>query len=157
MTREPRIRVVPNGPMLVEGLPLTRLLREADGSQSTRAVDPAPGDPYALCRCGRSTSLPLCDGEPPYACFEEEPQGGGPPPKPFRWEVPDPTRPGIALKQDGPVRVAGGVPIETEDGQRPPVDRVSLCRCGVSASQPVCDGSHKIVGYRDQGDPSSAT
>ncbi len=157
MSGTPRIRVVRNGPMLVEGLPLTRLARGTDGSYSTEPVEPAPGDVYALCRCGRSGRLPFCDAEPPYGCFVEEPQGGGPAPKPFRWEVPDPARPGLALKPDGPVRVAGRVPIETEHAQRPPVERVSLCRCGASRSQPLCDGSHKIVGYRDRADPSPAT
>jgi CDGSH-type Zn-finger protein len=153
----PRIRVVRGGPMLVEGLPLTRLVRGATGAQATEIVEPQTSQPYALCRCGRSSALPLCDGMPPYACFEEEPQGGGPEPKPFLWDVPDPGRPGLALKPDGPVRVAGGVPIVTKDGELPAVDRVSLCRCGASRSQPLCDGSHKIVGYREPADPSPPT
>lgn len=141
--------MVRNGPMLVEDLPLSRLLRDAAGTQSTQAVDPGPGDAYALCRCGRSKALPLCDREPPYGCFEEGRPGGGSPPKPVRWEVPDPARPGLALKPDGPVRVAGGVPIGTEDGPLPRADRISLCRCGASRCQPLCDGSHKVVGYRE--------
>jgi CDGSH-type Zn-finger protein len=150
--------VVRNGPMLVEGIALTRLVRGSDGRQATELVEPQPSQPYALCRCGRSRSLPFCDAEPPYACFQEEHQGGGPPPKPFRWEVPDPSRPGLALKPDGPVRVAGRVPIRTEDGEREPVDRSSLCRCGLSRSQPLCDGSHKIAGSPEPVDcPSPAT
>jgi CDGSH-type Zn-finger protein len=141
--------------MLVDGLRLTRLVRDAAGNQATELLEPQPPQPFALCRCGRSGSLPLCDREPPYGCFEEEPQGGGPRPKPFRWEVPDPSQPGLALKSDGPVRVSGAVPIETADGELPPVDRISLCRCGASRSQPVCDGSHKIVGYRDGSSPGT--
>lgn len=140
--------------MLVEGLTLTRLAKDAAGVPSTEPLEPQPSQPYALCRCGRSGSLPLCDREPPYGCFEEEPQGGGPAPKPFRWDVPDPSEPGLALKSDGPVRVAGGVPIETADGELPRVNRISLCRCGASRSQPICDGSHKVVGYRDPVEPS---
>ena len=151
----PRIRVVRDGPMLVDGLALTRLVKDAAGVQSTEPLDPQPPQPYALCRCGRSGSLPLCDRHPPYACFEEEPQGGGPEPKPFRWNVPDPARPGLALKPNGPVRVAGGVPIEPEDAVPLAEDRISLCRCGASRSQPVCDGSHKIVGYREPPEPGS--
>jgi CDGSH-type Zn-finger protein len=140
--------------MLVDGLDLTRVVRPEGGTQATEPAEPQPPLPYALCRCGRSSSMPLCDGRPPYSCFEEEPQGGGPEPKPFRWDVPDPGRPGLALKPDGPVRVAGGVPIEAEDGELPRVDRISLCRCGASRSQPICDGSHKVVGFRDHAGPS---
>jgi CDGSH-type Zn-finger protein len=147
----PWIRIVRNGPMLVEGPPVTRLLRDEAGAQATELLKPQPAQPYALCRCGRSTTLPLCDREFPYGCFQEEPQGGGPEPKPFRWDVPDPSKAGLALKPDGPVRVTGGVPIEGDGGVLPRVDRISLCRCGASRSQPICDGSHKIVGYRDAG------
>ena len=141
--------------MLVEGLPLTRLVKSGTGTHATEPVDPSPGDTYALCRCGRSAVLPFCDAEPPYGCFEEEPPGG-PPPKPLRWEVPDPSRPGIALKPNGPVRVAGTVQIRTDAGDLPPTDRISLCRCGSSRSQPLCDGSHKVVGYREPVDPPPA-
>ena len=30
---------------------------------------------------------------------------------------------------------------------------VALCRCGASASKPFCDGSHKRVGFKPDGDP----
>jgi CDGSH-type Zn-finger protein len=138
--------------MLVEGLTLTRLVRDATGGQALRPFEPNT-DRYALCRCARSTTMPFCDAEPPYGCFEEEPQGGGPVPKPFRWDVPDPSTPGLALKPDGPVRIAGGVPIETDGGEVLRADRLSLCRCGASRSQPLCDGSHKVVGLREPPDP----
>ena len=29
---------------------------------------------------------------------------------------------------------------------------VALCRCGASASKPFCDGSHKRVGFKPDGD-----
>jgi len=140
-----RVHVVPGGPMLVEGVPVGVLRRDGEG----HVVDPlAAPDPCALCRCGRSSAMPFCDRQSPYGCFEEEP-ADGPIPAPFRWDVPDPSGPpSIALKPDGPVRVAGGPPVTHGDRALPPVDRVSLCRCGASRSQPLCDGSHKIVGYR---------
>jgi CDGSH-type Zn-finger protein len=140
-----RIQVVPGGPMLVEDVPIGTLRREGDGY----VVEALPVRlPCTLCRCGGSSAMPLCDREPPYACFEEE-QDDGPEPAPFRWDVPDPAGPPVvALKPDGPVRVAGGPPVTYGDRRLPAVDRVSLCRCGASRSQPLCDGSHKIVGYR---------
>ena len=139
-----RIHVVPGGPMLVEGVPVGTLRRDGEA----HVVDPIATDPCALCRCGRSSAMPFCDREAPYACFEEEP-ADGPDPAPFRWDIPDPAGPpAIALKPDGPVRVAGGQPVTYGDRSLPPVDRVSLCRCGASRAQPLCDGSHKVVGYR---------
>ena len=140
-----RIHLVPGGPMLVEGIPVGVLRRQGDGY----VVDPlSVPEPCALCRCGRSGTMPFCDRAAPYGCFEEEPQDG-PEPAPFRWDAPDPAGPpAAALKPDGPVRVAGGPPITHGDRTLPPVDRVSLCRCGASRAQPLCDGSHKVVGYR---------
>jgi hypothetical protein len=91
--------------------------------------------------------MPFCDREAPYGCFEEQ-DAGGVEPGPFRWDVPDPEGPpSLALKPGGPVRVAG--PIEITYGGAPQRgrDRWSLCRCGASRCQPVCDSSHKVVGF----------
>ena len=131
--------------MLVEGVRVS-VLRRGEGSY---AQDPLQGaDAFALCRCGRSGTMPLCDRETPYGCFEEAPVDG-PEPAPFRWDVPDPAGPpAVALKPDGPIRVAGPEPVTYGDEQLAGSDRVSLCRCGASRCQPLCDGSHKVVGFR---------
>ncbi|HLB38815.1 MAG TPA: CDGSH iron-sulfur domain-containing protein [Actinomycetota bacterium] len=140
-----RIHVVVGGPMLVEGVPAAVLRHGESGFEleplTTSAI-------FAVCRCGRSSAMPLCDREAPFGCFAEE-SPSGPQPAPFGWDVPDPADgPALALKPNGPVRVAGAVPI-THGGREVPVrDRVSLCRCGASRCQPLCDGSHKIVGFR---------
>jgi CDGSH-type Zn-finger protein len=148
VTGEPRIRVVRGGPLLVEGgPPLVRLAKDQAGTW-TSGPDLAAGESFALCRCGASSSLPFCDNAPTYACFEEE-EPSGSPVKPVRWDVPDPAAPALGLKPNGPVRVAGGIPVTTDDGPLAPVDRISLCRCGASRSQPECDGSHKIVGFAE--------
>jgi CDGSH-type Zn-finger protein len=141
-----RIHVVPGGPMLVEGVPVGRLRRVGASYQ----VDALPTPPLcALCRCGASVSMPFCDRPEPYRCFEEAP-AVGPAPAPYRWDVPDPTGPpAIALKPNGPIRVAGGAPITHCDRTLPPSDRISFCRCGASRTQPLCDSSHKVVDYRD--------
>ena len=44
----------------------------------------------------------------------------------------------------GPLWVTGGIPIEHADGQQMEVrNRVTLCRCGLSAMKPLCDGAHR--------------
>jgi len=143
----PRVAIVRGGPMLVHGLALGRLRHDGDRWW----VDPMDAlDPSALCRCGRSSEAPFCERAAPYGCFEEEP-ATGPEPAPFRWDVPDPSRPGIAIKPNGPVRLAGAVAVTYDGHEVPRRDRVSLCRCGASRCQPLCDSSHKVVGFRDEG------
>ena len=132
--------------MLVDGVPVGALRHDEDGFAVEALATSAS---YAICRCGRSGSMPFCDRAEPFACFDEE-APDGPEPAPFRWDVPDPFgAPAIALKPNGPIRVAGEAPITHGDRALPPFDRVSLCRCGASRAQPLCDGSHKVVGYRD--------
>ncbi len=51
---------------------------------------------------------------------------------------------------DGPLLVRGEVEITGPDGVVLPRRRrtVALCRCGLSALKPFCDGSHKPAGFR---------
>ena len=132
--------------MLVDGLPLGRLEHDGD----VWRIEPVPGTrpTYAICRCGASSAMPLCDRSEPYGCFAEAPPTG-PMPAPYRWDVPDPAGPpAIALKPNGPVRLAGDVSVTYDDAPVVTDGRVSLCRCGESRCQPLCDSSHKVVGYR---------
>jgi CDGSH-type Zn-finger protein len=53
----------------------------------------------------------------------------------------------------GPLWVTGNVPIERADGQ--PLEtrnRVTLCRCGLSKSKPLCDGMHRFEAAREEPD-----
>lgn len=55
----------------------------------------------------------------------------------------------IGVVADGPLYVTGGVPVNRADGQ--PLEgrnRQVLCRCGLSATKPLCDGAHKDVAFR---------
>ncbi|MDR3283454.1 MAG: CDGSH iron-sulfur domain-containing protein [Candidatus Methanoplasma sp.] len=46
-------------------------------------------------------------------------------------------------RKEGPIRVTGGIPIESEDGKAYEVrNRVALCRCGRSGNMPFCNGRH---------------
>ncbi len=144
----PRIEVVPGGPLRVVGVWPTRLVRGPEGWR-TGAPLPGPGDEVLLCRCGRSSTMPRCDAAPPYGCFVEEPAAGSAV-KPFTWDVPDTAGPAVALKPGGPVRVGGGVSVRDEEGRElDPGERTSLCRCGASRAQPLCDGSHKFAPFDD--------
>lgn len=53
---------------------------------------------------------------------------------------------------DGPLIVRG--PAEIVDDHGAPIERhrrtVALCRCGVSAIKPWCDGTHKLAGFRTE-------
>lgn len=56
----------------------------------------------------------------------------------------------IAVVDDGPLVVTGGVAVERSDGE--PLEtrnRMTLCRCGYSGIKPLCDGSHVDAGFED--------
>ena len=56
----------------------------------------------------------------------------------------------IALTPDGALWVTGGIPVERADGQPFEVrNRVTLCRCGASKNKPLCDGTHKDIGFQE--------
>ena len=64
--------------------------------------------------------------------------------------MPDPAPVTITPYRDGPLLVRGPVRIQDMHGETITVDRktVALCRCGKSRIRPLCDGTHKIVGFR---------
>ena len=56
----------------------------------------------------------------------------------------------IGVFRNGPLFVRGGVRVVGADGESYEVrNRQVLCRCGYSQNKPFCDGSHKLVGFRD--------
>jgi CDGSH-type Zn-finger protein len=55
----------------------------------------------------------------------------------------------IAVTPDGPLWVTGGIPVAGASGRElTPRNRVTLCRCGASNRKPLCDGTHKDIGFR---------
>jgi uncharacterized Fe-S cluster protein YjdI/CDGSH-type Zn-finger protein len=59
---------------------------------------------------------------------------------------------GVAMRvtRNGPIYVRGAVRLQAEDGTVIVEDvRVALCRCGKSANQPFCDGTHRTTGFKD--------
>lgn len=56
----------------------------------------------------------------------------------------------IVACTNGPLLVRGDVEIIGADGEpiRSRRSTYALCRCGVSAIKPFCDGTHKATGFR---------
>ncbi|MBQ3357909.1 MAG: CDGSH iron-sulfur domain-containing protein [Microbacterium sp.] len=61
-------------------------------------------------------------------------------------------RPTITAYPDGPLLVRGAIDLVDADGNAIEQRRrtVALCRCGLSAIKPFCDGTHKPAGFRTE-------
>ncbi|MGR6917806.1 ferritin-like domain-containing protein [[Actinomadura] parvosata] len=58
----------------------------------------------------------------------------------------------------GALWVTGGVPVIRSDGQPLEIrNRVTLCRCGHSGNKPLCDGTHRAIGFREEPAPPPST
>lgn len=131
-----RVSVVPDGPLHVRGE--VRIVRE-DGSEVLTDTR------MALCRCGKSSRKPLCDGSHETTGFRHDgtvdrsggDDGAGSDPGPLR----------IRLMAGGPLRVEGPLEICGAEGVVVRKDQVALCRCGASGRKPFCDGSHGRSGF----------
>jgi CDGSH-type Zn-finger protein len=54
----------------------------------------------------------------------------------------------ITPRDNGPYFVIGDVKLVDLDGNPIPYEgRLALCRCGHSATKPICDGSHREQGF----------
>lgn len=56
----------------------------------------------------------------------------------------------ITAFPNGPLLVRGDFAIAAEPGaapERPERAVVALCRCGASSIKPLCDGTHKLIGF----------
>ncbi len=57
----------------------------------------------------------------------------------------------ILVRLNGPYRIYGPAKVLDVDGNEfelPPGEWVSLCRCGHSETKPLCDGTHKRIGFQ---------
>ena len=119
-------RVLKDGPLELRGRML--LAGEAIGEEAW------------LCRCGASANKPWCDGSHTTSGCSLT----GDPPR----------RDGVALPEAcapldlSPVKATGPLVMLNDAGEV--TDRtmqVFLCRCGKSAKQPYCDGTHRRSGF----------
>lgn len=57
----------------------------------------------------------------------------------------------IQVRDNGPIRITGPFTLVDADGKEFELDStkpaIAICRCGTSAAQPFCDGSHKSCGF----------
>ncbi|MEO5575328.1 MAG: CDGSH iron-sulfur domain-containing protein [Gaiellaceae bacterium] len=56
----------------------------------------------------------------------------------------------ITVRENGPYRVTGPFQLIDADGrvyELPSGETVALCRCGLSATKPFCDKSHRERGF----------
>ncbi len=71
------------------------------------------------------------------------------------WELQAVLRPSVQAARNGPYLVTN-VPRLTDhlgtEGR--PAPQLALCRCGNSATKPLCDGSHARTGFSDNKDPN---
>ncbi|HWO63882.1 MAG TPA: CDGSH iron-sulfur domain-containing protein [Umezawaea sp.] len=59
----------------------------------------------------------------------------------------------ITSYEDGPLLVRGDFELRTQSGEVIDGGRgtVALCRCGLSAIKPLCDGTHKVGKFHASG------
>ncbi len=130
------VRVWENGPLVFHAE-----LDIAGDKSSYRAT---------LCRCGKSFHKPYCDGMHTKSGFKAT---GEPESQKFE---PLPVRNGpLAVKpiKDGPLCVKGPLEVCSASGRTVACDTEHyFCRCGHSNDKPFCDGSHKMAGFRADGE-----
>lgn len=59
----------------------------------------------------------------------------------------------ITVRNHGPLRVEGPFTLVDAEGKEYGIAArtwVSLCRCGLSETKPICDGAHKRQGWQSE-------
>ncbi len=127
------VYVRPDGPYIVTG----------DFSLDARGA-PRDNASVVLCRCGRSSNKPYCDGTHTRIGFVDAgvlPADAGPS---------SPVGIGrlmITPAPNGPLKCVGPLAVSDAEGRIHERNDVRLCRCGGSATKPFCDGTHKKIGF----------
>jgi uncharacterized Fe-S cluster protein YjdI/CDGSH-type Zn-finger protein len=121
----------------------------ADAARIAATVDTCPSRALTY---SRTDGAPLgpngVEGAPPSSGDRQASPGGG------QEERALDAPPSVTPRQDGPVVVEGTIVLVGPDGTAEEhTGRTFLCRCGGSASKPLCDGSHKRIGFTAPGVP----
>lgn len=99
-----------------------------------------------LCRCGASGNRPLCDDAHFGVGFDDAGSVTGVAPNPEA-SCTGPLR--VRACKGGPLVLEGSFRLVGADGQTVPASDLALCRCGASHAKPLCDGSHRSVGFEE--------
>jgi len=98
----------------------------------------------ALCRCGASRIMPICDKSHAFTEFQDK----GTFSKGKILQNMDQGTLNITLMKDGPISLKGPVKIRDPEGEICFRGKnITLCRCGESGNMPFCDGSHVKTGF----------
>jgi CDGSH-type Zn-finger protein/uncharacterized Fe-S cluster protein YjdI len=128
------LRVRPNGPNVVTGAFVVAGSPRAEGAKASAS----------LCRCGRSSNKPYCDGTHTKMGFIDAAL--------LPADAPSATLPQgnvtITPTPDGPLECIGPLTVQDADGRVSTSEETWLCRCGHSRTKPFCDGSHERVGFK---------
>ncbi len=130
------VQVLANGPFVASGR--IEIANPEGETLSTHTK-------VSLCRCGASSTKPLCDGSHRAAGFAEPGTAAQPA---VLEEVEAAGELRIVLANGGPLLLRGAVEIHDAAGAvcyRGA--KKSLCRCGASANKPYCDGAHNRIGF----------
>lgn len=141
LPEEPRkknsVSVVPDGPYHARGNLEVEETPGAEIVQDTRV---------AFCRCGASENKPLCDESHARVGFRcAATVAPGPEAAPPVSGESAPVR--FTPYPNGPLAFRGPLTISGRGGARLTLDQGKLCRCGHSKNKPICDGSHRSVGF----------
>jgi CDGSH-type Zn-finger protein len=126
------VYVQPDGPYIVTG----------DFALDARGA-PRDNSSVVLCRCGRSSNKPYCDGMHTRIGFVD----GGVLPNAEPNGIATMGRLMITPTPNGPLKCAGPLTVSGAGGRIREYRDIHLCRCGGSATKPFCDGTHNKVGF----------
>ena len=134
------VRPQVNGPLMISG---EIELVGANGESVRNVVSK-----LFLCRCGQSGNKPYCDSSHRRAGFSD----GATVAADYVIKRREVGVPGDVLRltprSSGPLHCFGVMAIFGEDGSQWNGDQANLCRCGLSANKPFCDGSHRHSDFK---------
>ena len=129
------VTIAADGPLYLRG---DLVFADGDGEEVRQTR-------VALCRCGASSNKPFCDNSHEEAGFAAGDDAGQAKLAPLEG---DGGSLRVSAAANGPLLLEGPMEILDGAGETVVVGRKgALCRCGASASKPLCDGSHVAIGF----------